>query len=515
MAKLTTTDITNLQNETTVVTAINANNALIETAMENTLSRDGTTPNTMDADIDLNSNKVINLAEPTNNADAVTKYFGDNNYGGASATAAAASAAAALVSENNASTSETNTAADAVSTAADVVSSGTNATDASNSATAAAASAAEGLYRDVVVVNFAASPYTIVSAQDGDFFKVDTSGGAVTINLPDLSLESGDFRCAIMKETVDANSVTVSRQGTDTINGSTSSTLTSQYEATNFIGDQSTLEWSGTDATTGSSLLIANNLSDLSNAATARTNLGTAIGSDVQAYDAALDVVTGTNTGDEVSASTDVEGVVEKSTSAENVTGTSDIVYPTVAGTKEMIDTHGGGTKLITRYTPSAASSVDITGFDETLYDGYEIRINNLKPVDDGVSLYIRTSTDGGSTFDSGAGNYGYTFKSTNSTGSDANSVSTGTTQLGINSTTIGNATGEYISGVVQLFRPDEAVNTMVDFRGGHFDTGGSFHHLRGVGFRLSNADVDALTLFFSTGNIASGTVDFIGILKA
>ena len=43
----------------------------------------------------------------------------------------------------------------------------------------------------------------------------------------------------------------------------------------------------------GGDLLAANNLSDLANAATARTNLGVAIGSDVQAYDAQLADVAG------------------------------------------------------------------------------------------------------------------------------------------------------------------------------------------------------------------------------
>lgn len=39
-------------------------------------------------------------------------------------------------------------------------------------------------------------------------------------------------------------------------------------------------------------------------------------------------------------ATTTAAGVVEKSTSGENVAGTSDTVYPSVAGVKEMIDTH-------------------------------------------------------------------------------------------------------------------------------------------------------------------------------
>lgn len=61
MAKLTLSDITDLQNESTVVSAINANNALVEVALENTLSRDGTSPNTMVGVLDMNSNQIYNL----------------------------------------------------------------------------------------------------------------------------------------------------------------------------------------------------------------------------------------------------------------------------------------------------------------------------------------------------------------------------------------------------------------------------------------------------------------------
>lgn len=62
--KVTLTDLANLQNELTAVTAINNNNAAIEVAMENTLSRDGTAPNTMSAELDMDSNQIINLPQP-------------------------------------------------------------------------------------------------------------------------------------------------------------------------------------------------------------------------------------------------------------------------------------------------------------------------------------------------------------------------------------------------------------------------------------------------------------------
>lgn len=64
MAKLTLTDLANLANENTAVAAINANNAAIEAALENTLSRDGTSPNTMTNLLDMNSQQIINLPNP-------------------------------------------------------------------------------------------------------------------------------------------------------------------------------------------------------------------------------------------------------------------------------------------------------------------------------------------------------------------------------------------------------------------------------------------------------------------
>jgi len=68
LAKLTLTDITSGY---AAPATINANNALIETALENTLSRDGTTPNTMSANLDMNSNRVVNLPAPVASTEPV------------------------------------------------------------------------------------------------------------------------------------------------------------------------------------------------------------------------------------------------------------------------------------------------------------------------------------------------------------------------------------------------------------------------------------------------------------
>lgn len=64
MSKITLTDATTLTNETSFVASLNANYDTISAAFENTLSRDGTSPNSMGADLDMNSYRVTNLPVP-------------------------------------------------------------------------------------------------------------------------------------------------------------------------------------------------------------------------------------------------------------------------------------------------------------------------------------------------------------------------------------------------------------------------------------------------------------------
>ena len=59
MAKLTITDI---DSGYASISALNANFTAIETAVENTLSRDGSAPNQMEADIDMNGNSLLNIS---------------------------------------------------------------------------------------------------------------------------------------------------------------------------------------------------------------------------------------------------------------------------------------------------------------------------------------------------------------------------------------------------------------------------------------------------------------------
>lgn len=71
MSKLTLSHVGSLIDATTAATTINANSDAIELAVENTLSRDGSSPNQMESNIDMNSNRILNLPDPVNASEPV------------------------------------------------------------------------------------------------------------------------------------------------------------------------------------------------------------------------------------------------------------------------------------------------------------------------------------------------------------------------------------------------------------------------------------------------------------
>lgn len=77
MAKVTLNDVANLTNQTSALATINGNSDTIAAAIENTLSRDGTSPNTMEANLDMNSNRITNLPSPASSTEPATKAYVD------------------------------------------------------------------------------------------------------------------------------------------------------------------------------------------------------------------------------------------------------------------------------------------------------------------------------------------------------------------------------------------------------------------------------------------------------
>ena len=112
------------------ITALNANFTALKEGFDNTLSRDGSSPNTMSADIDLNGNDLNNVAalKNTSGQDIVALTLGYMNTANTAAT--------------NAGNSATASASSASSSATSATASGNSATASASSATGAASSAA-------------------------------------------------------------------------------------------------------------------------------------------------------------------------------------------------------------------------------------------------------------------------------------------------------------------------------------------------------------------------------------
>src|SRR2546423_7294556 len=67
--KVSLADVTSVQNQTSFASTINNNNSAITSAIDNTLSRDGTSPNQMLSALDMNSNRILNLPKPVSLAE--------------------------------------------------------------------------------------------------------------------------------------------------------------------------------------------------------------------------------------------------------------------------------------------------------------------------------------------------------------------------------------------------------------------------------------------------------------
>lgn len=103
-------------------------------------------------------------------------------------------------------------------------------------ATVAAAAAQSAFFRDVAYITNADSPVTVSSTANGTIYVADTSGGAITVNLPGIASTGTPFNIAFKLATA-GNDLTVSRNGTDTIDGATSKVLSAANTGFQLIAD--------------------------------------------------------------------------------------------------------------------------------------------------------------------------------------------------------------------------------------------------------------------------------------
>jgi hypothetical protein len=160
-------------------------------------------------------------------------------------------------------------------------------------------------------------------------------------------------------------------------------------------------------------------------------------------------------------------------------------------------------------------TGLDLDAAIDGTYDKYIVELIDVIPAVNGGVLYLRTSTDGGSTFDCGADNYEFSGLETQTSGTVRGLGSTGATQIMVTPGS-GSDTAESCNGEITLYNPSGATNyTQVKFDTAYVSTSAGSHGTIGTGQRNTAGAVDALRLFMHSGDIESGTFYFYGVRKS
>jgi hypothetical protein len=179
------------------------------------------------------------------------------------------------------------------------------------------------------------------------------------------------------------------------------------------------------------------------------------------------------------------------------------------------------GLLLLEEHVASASASLDfktrnksgLTGnLIQTDFDEYLLELLNLVPTTNAQPLWLRVSTDGGGTFDSGA-NYSYGQMAWTAA-TNAFAGATGATKIILTISNLSNSANWGITGRVHLYSPGSAIFKQID---------GSLHILDSASTRAKNevfgayevaTAVNAFQLLFASGTIASGTARCYGVRK-
>lgn len=158
--------------------------------------------------------------------------------------------------------------------------------------------------------------------------------------------------------------------------------------------------------------------------------------------------------------------------------------------------------------TLSGVSEYTFTGL--TGYSFYKVYLEAIVPATDGAELRLRTSTDGGTTYDNGASDYSYAFYILRAGSTTSSDDSTASTVIKL-SGGIGNASGEMAFGDFSIEGAAGTTPTRVKSNISYLNDSGALRSYGGEGWRLSSADVDAIRIYMSTGNF-SGRIVVKGI---
>ena len=266
----------------------------------------------------------------------------------------------------------------------------------------------------------------------------------------------------------------------------------------------------------------ANNLSDVVSPASAIVNLGlgdlatldtvTAAQIDASAVTTAkinAGAVTNDKIGNNIIAIGKLANFTALSVVASDAAGS-----PTSVTIASLV---GSRTLLASQIVTSSVGYVDfISGLTAT-YDRYEIQIDKLVPVNDGVSLLLQVSTNGGTAWLNTL--YSWVIQTGMVQYAPAQAAAAAsTTSISINMSTdanrrLGNAAGRSSNWNITVYSPSSAtLQKMFSWEGVQHSSTAYWGRTEGMGNHTGTAAINAIRLVMSGGNIASGTFGLYGI---
>lgn len=163
--------------------------------------------------------------------------------------------------------------------------------------------------------------------------------------------------------------------------------------------------------------------------------------------------------------------------------------------------------------TASASTSLAFTSLISSSYDVYIFEFENILPATDNVDFLMRTSTDNGSTYDSGGSDYDYADYLNNTGAFSTNTVSSAAASAVKIMPTMDNGSTGGLNGFLKLYNPLETSRyKSVIYHAAAYLNDNQLYNGTGAGRRLATADVDAVQFLFSSGNIASGIIRMYGV---
>ena len=170
----------------------------------------------------------------------------------------------------------------------------------------------------------------------------------------------------------------------------------------------------------------------------------------------------------------------------------------------------GGAWNLLSTTTASNDATVDIETTIDSTYKNYAMIYSDLVPATDNVSLYIRLAVGG--TYATSGYDFATNGVRSNSSGG-SNDVSTSAAYIMPSGYGLGSSTGEVGHGILYLWNPSGTTySKQITGLISHVDA--SNQDVIGIfaGSNKTQTAVNGIQIYFSSGNVATGTFKLYGI---